>query len=195
LFLIILINLKKNKILISYFPAHFSWYNQILENIFQFIFHCTTKHYKIIHFLKNLFSSEQQKGVIFKSLEVLTQINGPLMVALNIIEAEIENTFLIILSKRLVQVEEIVFPYIFCILLISWVNNFENKDVSTRPEYQTHTHSHINCYIKFPHIISHTNKDKTNKKKTCNICSIIQQRIEKTTPISMSWPLKWDPDV
>jgi len=42
--------LEKNKILISYFPAHFPWYNQILESVFQLIFHYTTKHQKIIHF-------------------------------------------------------------------------------------------------------------------------------------------------
>jgi hypothetical protein len=34
LFLIILINLKK-KTLISHFPAHFPWHNQILESVFQ----------------------------------------------------------------------------------------------------------------------------------------------------------------
>jgi len=49
--------LEKNKTLISYFSAHFSWHNQTLENIFQLIFHYTTKHRKIIqfsriHFLK-----------------------------------------------------------------------------------------------------------------------------------------------
>jgi hypothetical protein len=30
--------LEKNKILISYFPAHFPWHNQTLENVFQLIF-------------------------------------------------------------------------------------------------------------------------------------------------------------
>jgi len=35
---------EKNKILISYFPTHFSWHNQTLEIIFQLIFHYTTKH-------------------------------------------------------------------------------------------------------------------------------------------------------
>ena len=34
MFLIILINLKK-KTLISHFPAHFPWHNQILESVFQ----------------------------------------------------------------------------------------------------------------------------------------------------------------
>jgi hypothetical protein len=42
--------LEKNKTLISYFPAHFSWHNQTLESVFQLIFHYTTKHWKIIHF-------------------------------------------------------------------------------------------------------------------------------------------------
>jgi len=51
--------LEKNKILISYFPAHFSWYNQTLKNIFQLIFHYTTKHQKIIHLKKKLLSSKQ----------------------------------------------------------------------------------------------------------------------------------------
>jgi hypothetical protein len=50
LFFIILINLKKNKTLINYFSAYFPWHNQTLKNIFQFIFHYTTKHQKIIHF-------------------------------------------------------------------------------------------------------------------------------------------------
>ena len=42
--------LEKNKILINYFPVYFSWRNQILENIFQFIFHYTTNYQKIINF-------------------------------------------------------------------------------------------------------------------------------------------------
>jgi len=42
--------LEKNKTLISYFPAHFPWHNQTLENVFQLIFYYTTKHPKIIHF-------------------------------------------------------------------------------------------------------------------------------------------------
>jgi len=42
--------------LISYFPAHFPWHNQILENVFQLIFHYTTKHRKIL--FRNLFFPE-----------------------------------------------------------------------------------------------------------------------------------------
>jgi hypothetical protein len=35
-------NKLEKKILISYFPTYFPWYNQTLENIFQLIFHDTT---------------------------------------------------------------------------------------------------------------------------------------------------------
>jgi len=58
--------IEKNKILISYFPAHFPWHNQTLENIFQLIFHYTTKYKKIIHFsgihflTRNYFSTNKQ---------------------------------------------------------------------------------------------------------------------------------------
>jgi len=41
--------LKKNKTL-AHFPAYFLLHNQILESVFQLIFHYTTKHRKIIHF-------------------------------------------------------------------------------------------------------------------------------------------------
>jgi len=34
----------------QFHPAHFQWHNQILEIVFQLIFHYTTKHRKIIHF-------------------------------------------------------------------------------------------------------------------------------------------------
>jgi len=55
--------LEKN-ILISYFPAYFPRHNQTLESVFQFIFHDTTKHQKIIqfpgiHFPMKLLSSKQ----------------------------------------------------------------------------------------------------------------------------------------
>jgi len=46
--------LKINKTLISYFSAHFSSHNQILESIFQFIFHYTIR--KIIYFSGIYFS-------------------------------------------------------------------------------------------------------------------------------------------
>jgi len=36
--------IEKNKILIRYFPAYFSWHNQILKIIFQFIFYYTIKY-------------------------------------------------------------------------------------------------------------------------------------------------------
>jgi len=42
--------LEKNKTLISYFLAHFSWHNQTLESVFQLISHYITKHQKRIHF-------------------------------------------------------------------------------------------------------------------------------------------------
>ena len=78
MFLIILINLKKNKILISCFLAYFSWNNQILENIFQFIFHCNINHQKIfsfnrIYLLKIHFSNKKKcKGAkIFVSSNLL----------------------------------------------------------------------------------------------------------------------------
>jgi hypothetical protein len=48
--------LEKTKTLISCFSAHFSWYNQILKSIFQFIFYYTIKHKKIIHFSEIYFS-------------------------------------------------------------------------------------------------------------------------------------------
>ena len=47
--------MKKNKTLISYFPAHFPWHNQILKSVFQLIFYYTIKYQKIIHFLKIYF--------------------------------------------------------------------------------------------------------------------------------------------
>jgi hypothetical protein len=47
---ILLINLIKNKILISYFSAHFPQHSHTLESVFQLIFHDTTKYKKIIHF-------------------------------------------------------------------------------------------------------------------------------------------------
>jgi hypothetical protein len=47
---ILLINLKK--ILISYFPAYFSWHNQTIISYFPLIFHNTFKYQKIIYFSK-----------------------------------------------------------------------------------------------------------------------------------------------
>ena len=47
---------KKIKILINNFLAHFSRYNQILENIFHIIFNDIVKHKKITHFLGIQFS-------------------------------------------------------------------------------------------------------------------------------------------
>jgi hypothetical protein len=60
--------LEKNKTLISYFPAHFSWHNQTLESVFQLIFHYTTKHWKIIHF----------PGIHFPKKTTFQQTNGAL---------------------------------------------------------------------------------------------------------------------
>jgi hypothetical protein len=62
--------IEKNKILISYFPAHFPWHNQTLENIFQLIFHYTTKYQKIIHFSgihfpKRNYFSANKRGLNF----------------------------------------------------------------------------------------------------------------------------------
>jgi hypothetical protein len=62
--------LEKNKTLISYFPVHFPWHNQKLENVFQFIFHYTTKHQKIIHFpeiyLKKTTFQQTNRGLVKK---------------------------------------------------------------------------------------------------------------------------------
>jgi hypothetical protein len=58
--------LEKNKTLISYFLTHFPWHSQTLESVFQLIFHYTTKHRKIIHFLgihfpkKNYFTASKR---------------------------------------------------------------------------------------------------------------------------------------
>jgi len=53
---------EKNKTLISYFPAHFPWHNQTLENVFQLIFHYTTKYRKIIHFSKGNYFPANKRG-------------------------------------------------------------------------------------------------------------------------------------
>ena len=51
---------------LEFHPTHFQWHNQTLENIFQLIFHYTTKHQKIIHFSgihfpkKNYFPTNKQ---------------------------------------------------------------------------------------------------------------------------------------
>jgi len=62
--------LEKNKTLISYFSAHFPWHNQTLEIVFQLIFHYTTKHRKIIHFLEIHFP-----GIHFPKKITFQQIN------------------------------------------------------------------------------------------------------------------------
>ena len=68
--------LEKNKTLMSYFSAYFSWHNQTLESVFQFIFHYTTKHRKIIHFpgiyvtKKNYFPANK-RGVDLKTLKLI----------------------------------------------------------------------------------------------------------------------------
>ena len=86
MFIIILINLKK--ILISYFSAHFPWHNQILENVFQLIFHDTTKHHKIIHFLEIHFFKKTvfQKQLLF-SKQTASVSTSSLPIKINIMRA------------------------------------------------------------------------------------------------------------
>jgi len=62
--------LEKNKTLISYFSAHFPWHNQILENVFQLIFHYTTKHRKI------LFRNSLSPEFTFQKETTFQQTNG-----------------------------------------------------------------------------------------------------------------------
>ena len=102
MFLVILINLKKNKTLISYFPAHFPWHNQTLENVFQLIFHYTIKYWKIIYFPGIYFSK-----IYFFKKTIFQQINRTLMMLNKIKKNKSDQT-------NLVQLWEMILYPVVC---------------------------------------------------------------------------------
>ena len=75
--------LEKNKILISYFPAHFPWHNQTLESVFQLISHYTTKHRKILS--RNSLSPE----FTFQKETTFQQTNGAIVYVLSFLRITI----------------------------------------------------------------------------------------------------------
>jgi len=137
LFIIILINLKKNKTLLSYFLAHFSWHNQILKSVFQLIFHYTTKHRKIIHFPGIHFS----KGNYFPANKWGLILSGKHFL-------EVVKNFK--MSYYLLIISNLVLKLLIVIYILFWIFFFQFNPLKFYFYINFGPHFY-NCYLLFPY--------------------------------------------